>query len=160
MCAARTARLFSLARPIKFLICGVVVAVPVIVAKAPLRFDDGNVNDNATNQWFNWLNEECSTLFDAMFWRCLQNDDVKFSYLTFSRQHELAAVNLSVFACTWKPFVPSRRKCTPPILYNATNMKWKRLNLTQSSILMWPFRCSCRRSFLNSLLLTKWSKRI
>ena len=23
-----------------------------------LRFDDGNVNDNATNQWFDWLNEE------------------------------------------------------------------------------------------------------
>ena len=28
----------------------------------------------------------------------------------------------------------------------------KRLNLTQSSILMWRFRCSCRRRFLNSLL--------
>ena len=23
-----------------------------------LRFDDGNVNDNATSQWFDWLNEE------------------------------------------------------------------------------------------------------
>ena len=23
-----------------------------------LRFDDGNVNDNATNQWFDWLNQE------------------------------------------------------------------------------------------------------
>ena len=23
-----------------------------------LRFDDGNVNDNATNQWFDWSNEE------------------------------------------------------------------------------------------------------
>ena len=23
-----------------------------------LRFDDGNINDNATNQWFDWLNEE------------------------------------------------------------------------------------------------------
>ena len=23
-----------------------------------LRSDDGNVNDNATNQWFDWLNEE------------------------------------------------------------------------------------------------------
>ena len=30
MRAARAARLFSLARPIKFVICGVVVAVPVI----------------------------------------------------------------------------------------------------------------------------------
>ena len=23
-----------------------------------LRFDDGNINDNATNQLFDWLNEE------------------------------------------------------------------------------------------------------
>ena len=23
-----------------------------------LRSNDGNVNDNATNQWFDWLNEE------------------------------------------------------------------------------------------------------
>ena len=44
-----------------------------------LRFDDGNVNDNATNQWFHWLNEEkwsccsCGTLFGAMFWRSLPN---------------------------------------------------------------------------------------
>ena len=35
MRAARVARLFSLARPIKFLICGVVFALPVIDAKAP-----------------------------------------------------------------------------------------------------------------------------
>ena len=35
MRAARAARLFSLGRPIKFLTCGVVVAVPVIDAKAP-----------------------------------------------------------------------------------------------------------------------------
>ena len=28
----------------------------------------------------------------------------------------------------------------------------KKINLTQSSILMWRFRCSCRRSFLNSLM--------
>ena len=29
-------------------------------ANRNLRFDDGNVNvnDNATNQWFDWLNEE------------------------------------------------------------------------------------------------------
>ena len=78
-----------------------------------LSFDDGNINDNATNQWFDWLNEEkqscctCGTLFGAMFWRSLPNDDVKFSYLWFWRQRELAAVNLSLFAFTWKPFVPS-----------------------------------------------------
>ena len=40
-------------------------------------------NDNATNQWFDWLNEEkqscctCGTLFTGMFWRSLPNDDVK-----------------------------------------------------------------------------------
>ena len=94
-----------------------------------LRFDDGNVNDNATNQWFHWLNEEkwsccpCGTLFGAMFWRSLPNDDVKFSYLRFWRQRELAAVNLSFFAFKWKPFVPSKRKCTPPILYDVINME-------------------------------------
>lgn len=36
MRAARTARLFFLTRPIKFLICGVVVAVRVVSAKAQL----------------------------------------------------------------------------------------------------------------------------
>ena len=62
MRAARAARLFFLTRPIKLLICGVVVAVAVVDAEgvvvavsvvdaeAPLRFDNGNVNDNATNQ--------------------------------------------------------------------------------------------------------------
>ena len=38
MRAARAARLFSLTRPIKFLIYGVVVAVPVVDAKTPLYF--------------------------------------------------------------------------------------------------------------------------
>ena len=61
--------------------------------------------------------------FGAMFWRSLPNDKVKFSYLRFWRQRELAAVNLSLFAFTWKPFVPSKRKCTPPILYDVTNME-------------------------------------
>ena len=61
--------------------------------------------------------------FGAMFWRSLPNDNVKFSYLTFWRQRELAAVNLSFFAVTWKIFVPSKRKCTSPILYNVTNME-------------------------------------
>ena len=93
-----------------------------------LRFDDGNVSDNARNQWFDWLNEEkqpcgtCGTLFAAMFLRSLPNDDVRFSYLRFLRQHELAAVNLSFLAFTWKPFVPCKRKCTSPILYNVINM--------------------------------------
>ena len=34
-------------------------------------------------------------------------------------------------------------------LENRSNRKW--LNLTQSSIFIWRFRCSCCRSFLNSL---------
>ena len=40
-------------------------------------------------------------------------------------------------------------------LFCTTRSTWnnrKRLNLTQSSILLWRFRCSCRRSFLNSLI--------
>ena len=45
--------------------------------------------------------------FGAMFWRSLPNDDVKFSYLRFWRQRELAAVNLLLFAFSWKSFVPS-----------------------------------------------------
>ena len=90
-----------------------------------LRFDDGKVNDNATNHWFDWLNKEkqscctCGTLVGAMLWRSLPNDDVKFSHLRFWRQRELAAVNL--FALSWKPFVPCKRKCSSPILYNVIN---------------------------------------
>ena len=32
--------------------------LPAKSSLGSLRFDDGNVNDNATNQWFDWLNEE------------------------------------------------------------------------------------------------------
>ena len=88
-----------------------------------------------------------------MFWLSLPNDDVKFSYMRFWRQRELEAVNLSFFNFTWKTFVPSKRSvlrlfCT---VWPAWNNR-KTLYLTQSSILMWRFRCSCRRSFLNSLV--------
>ena len=87
-----------------------------------------------------------------MFWHSLPNDDVKFSYLRFRRKREHAAVNLSFFAFTWKPFVPSERKWSSPILYNVINLESQKTLLTQSSILMWRFPCSCRRSLLNSLL--------
>ena len=46
--------------------------------------DDGNVSDNATNQCFDWLNEEklscctCGMLSAENFPRTLSNDDVKF----------------------------------------------------------------------------------
>jgi len=87
--------------------------------------------------------------FGAMFWRNLPND-VKFSYLRFWQQRVLAAVNLSLFAFTWKPFVKNKRK-----VYFAFCTTWndiKTLNLAQSSILIWRFRCSSRLSFLNSLI--------
>jgi len=38
------------------------------------------------------------------------------------KNHERAAVNLSFFAFALKPFVPSKRKCTSPILY-VTNLE-------------------------------------
>ena len=44
-----------------------------------------------------------------------------FEVLTTTRAH--ISVNLSFFAFTRKPFVPSKRKCTPPILYNVINMQ-------------------------------------
>ena len=108
-----------------------------------LRFDYGNINNNATNQLFDWLNEEklscgtCGTLFGAMFWRSPPNDDVKFSYLRIWRQRKLAAVNLSLFAFTWKPFVPSisesalRLFCTTWSTRNLLNMKFN-FNVTFS----------------------------
>ena len=33
-------------------------AVAVYDSIGSLRFHDGNVNENATNQWFDWLNAE------------------------------------------------------------------------------------------------------
>ena len=77
----------------------------------------------------------CSTLFDAMFWCCLPNDDVKFSYLRFWRQHELAA-DLSLYAFTWKLFVPSEQKC------NVINMEyWQKtkLNVLQTTSKNWTY---------------------
>ena len=51
---------FSLFHPIKFLICGVVVAVDAIddAKIGSLSKDDGNGNANARKQWSDWLNEE------------------------------------------------------------------------------------------------------
>ena len=74
-------------------------------------------------EWRKIIVLQAQHAFWCNFWRSLPNDDVKFSFLRFCRQRELAAVNLSFFAFTWKPFVPSKRKCTPPILYNVMNME-------------------------------------
>ena len=85
-----------------------VVTTTSMTLLGSLRFDDGNVNDNATNQWFDWLNEEynraarAARLFGTLFWRSLPNDGVKFSYLRFWQQRELAAVNLSLFCLYMK----------------------------------------------------------
>ena len=88
-----------------------------------LRNDDFKANDNAKNQIFDWLNEKqscctCGTLFDAIFWRSLPNDDEEFSYFRLWRERKPAAVNLSFFDLTWRPFAPSNQNCTLPILYN------------------------------------------
>ena len=52
-----------------------------------LRKDDGNRNDDAREQWSDWLNGEkqsccmCGTHFSTIPWRSLSNDDVKFPKL-------------------------------------------------------------------------------
>ena len=38
-------------------------------------------------------------------------------------QREPTAVNLSFSAFAWKPFVPSKRKCSSPILNNVSNLE-------------------------------------
>ena len=88
-----------------------------------------------------------------MFWRSLPNDDGKFSYLRFWRQRELAAVNFPSLPLhenhSWQASERALR------LFCTTWSTWnnrKRLNLTQSSVLMRRCPCSCRRSFLSSLL--------
>ena len=79
--------------------------------------------------------------FGAIFWRRLPNGDVKCSHFRFWQQRQAAALNLSFFAftCTWRPFVPSKRKrYTSPICYDVTIMN----NCIQSSIWKWRSRCS------------------
>ena len=128
-----------------------------------LRSDHSNDNDNATNQWFDWLNEAkeacytCSTHFGAIFWRSLSNDDVKFSYLSFRRQCESAAENLFYSPPLHEKPSCQASECTLR-LFRATWPIWnnrKTLNLTQS------FRCNSRRSFLHSLLIIgrRWNNR-
>ena len=57
--AARAAQLVLLIQQIILLTCDVAVAVAVVVfLKGSLTNDDSNGNENATNQLFDWLNEE------------------------------------------------------------------------------------------------------
>ena len=85
-------------------------------------------NDNATNQWFDLLRKNnrvtsAGSVLVHFFWRSLPNDGVKFPYLRFWGQREPAAVNLSFFTIASKPFVPSYRMCTSPILDDISDME-------------------------------------
>ena len=47
----------------------------------------------------------CDMLLGAIFLGSLPNNDVKFSYLKFSQQGELTAINLPFFALIRKPLI-------------------------------------------------------
>ena len=89
--------------------------------------------DWATGARLNNVAARAHTFWCNVFTYSLPNDDVKFSYLTFWRQRDLAALHLSFVAF----FTQNNRKS---------------FKLTQSSILMSRFRCSCRRIILNYLI--------
>ena len=136
---------------------------PSSISIKSLRFDDGNVNHNATNQWFDSLNEENDraahaarflvqcfdvvwqmTTWNFHIWDSYDNGSSQqliFHSLPLHENHSCQASEsaLRLFCTTW-----------------STWNNRKRLNLTQSSILMWSFPCTCRRSFLNSLIKLKW----
>ena len=127
--------------------------LPSSMLKLP---NDVNANDSATNQWFDWLSEEskwcytCGMLFYAIFW-CLSNDDVKFSYIEILMKTRACISKYFILSFNMKTFraeQANRLFCTTWSTWNNR----KTLNLTQSSCLKWRFRCSSRRSFLNSLL--------
>ena len=60
----------------------VVTKTRISTCNSGLRNDDSN--DNATNQWFDWLNKEkiscctCGMLFGTIFWRSLPSEEVNF----------------------------------------------------------------------------------
>ena len=83
------------------------------------------------------------------FWRSLSNDDVKFSYLRFRRQCESTAESLFYTPPLHEKPSCHASDCTLR-LFRATSPIWnnrKTLNIKQSSIFMWRFRWSSRRSF-------------
>ena len=78
------------------------------------------------NELIGWIRKNnraarAARFFSAIFWRSLPNGDVNPLFLRFWRKP--TAVNLSFIAFAWKPFVPRKRKCTSPILYNVTNLE-------------------------------------
>ena len=86
------------------------------------------------------------------FWRIFllspRNDNAEFRFLTM----QSAAVKLSFSTFSWNPSVPRQRNSLLR-LFRTTWRTWsnsKTINLTQSSILMWRFRCSNRHSFFKN----------
>ena len=81
-------------------------------------------------RWRQWIVLKCVAHVQHVFWcwRSPPYDKVKFSCLRFWLQRDpTASVNLWLFpfACDswWKPFVPSKRKCSSPLLYNVINVE-------------------------------------
>ena len=119
--AAHAARLFFLVKPIKSLICGVVIFVP-----SSRHFLNSLKRWRRQRQQINHLigsrRKNNSAACAARFWSNFSTKSVE------RRRREIfivvalkttwaAAVNLSFFAFTWK------QKCTSPILYNVINME-------------------------------------
>ena len=75
-----------------------------------------------------------------------------FEVLTTTRAPGRKSFFRSLYTC--KP-LPSKRKYTSPILHNVTNFtsNGKKLNLTQTYILRWNFRCKSCRGYFNSLII-------
>ena len=103
-----------------------------------------------------WLVERGKTIMLRMrhaFWcdvlTYLPNDKVKFSYLEFWQKQELEAINFHYLSLHENHSCQASESAVR--LFCTTWNNRKTLNLTQSLILMWRFRCSCLRSFLNSL---------
>ena len=92
-----------------------------------LKNEDGKCNDHATNQWYDWLNNEKWSCCNygkrcSIFFGCnLPNDNVRSSNSGFRRQREPGAINHSFFVFIWKPIAPSKRRDTTSNWSKMTN---------------------------------------
>lgn len=101
--------------------------------KLAIRNDDGNGNVKATNQLFDWLNEEkescctCGTLLGAFFGLSLPNDGEKILYyfevLTATQVSSSKSSILCFFMIT---ILAKQGKVHLAYLYNVTNMEQSR----------------------------------
>ena len=132
--ASRATRLFFLIQPIKSLFSGIVVVLlklAIVTCWSSSNFKkwrrqlqrQRNKSKIWLAAWGKIIVLHVQHAFWCNFLRSLPNDDVKFSFLRFWWQREPAIVNNSFFAFTWKPFVPSKRKCTPPLLFYVTTLE-------------------------------------